>query len=172
VGAVHTGRYVVMGVSGSGKTTIGPRFAAAVGVAYLEGDELHPRSNVQKMAAGIPLTDADREPWLRLIAARLREAKETGTGLVVASSALKRRYRDLLRSAGDPDVRFIYLKGSKPMIGERLAVRLGHFMPATLLDSQFAILEEPAPDEHAWVADVGRPIDTVVADLVARAHES
>ena len=169
---MHTGRYVVMGVSGSGKTTIGPRFAQALGVAYLEGDELHPLSNVQKMAAGIPLTDADREPWLRLIAARLREAKDAGRGLVVASSALKRKYRDLLRSSGDPDVRFIYLKGTRPVIAERLATRQGHFMPAALLDSQFVTLQEPGADEHAWVADVDRPLDRIVADLVARAHES
>lgn len=169
---MHNGRYVVMGVSGSGKTTIGPRFAQALGIPFLEGDELHPPSNVQKMAAGIPLTDADREPWLRLIAARLRAAKDADTGLVIASSALKRQYRDLLRSAGDPDVRFIYLKGSRPVIAERLAARHGHFMPAALLDSQLATLQEPGPEEHAWVADVGRSVDSIVADLVARAHES
>jgi gluconokinase len=161
-----------MGVSGSGKTTIGAKFAEALGLDYLEGDELHPSSNVQKMAAGIPLTDTDREPWLRRIAERLRQARDAGRGLVVASSALKRSYRDLLRAAGDADVRFVYLKGSKPLIAERLAARHGHFMPAGLLDSQFAALQEPAPDEHAWVADGRKTPERIVADLVKRAHES
>lgn len=169
---MHTGRYVVMGVSGSGKTTIGPLFARALGVAYLEGDELHPAGNVQKMAAGIPLSDADREPWLRLIAARLRAAKDADAGLVVASSALKRRYRDLLRSAGDSDVRFVFLRGAKRLIAERLAARQGHFMPAALLDSQFASLEEPTPDEHAWVYDVGTSPERIVDDLLKRSNES
>jgi gluconokinase len=161
-----------MGVSGSGKTTIGLEFARALGVDYLEGDELHPATNVKKMAAGIPLTDADREPWLRLVAARLRAARDANAGLVVASSALKRRYRDLLRSAGDPDVRFVFLKGTKPLIAERLAARHGHFMPAALLGSQFAVLEEPGPDEHAWVCDVGTSPERIVADLLKRSHES
>ncbi|HYX81292.1 MAG TPA: gluconokinase [Gemmatimonadales bacterium] len=167
---MHTGRYIVMGVSGSGKTTIGPKLAHALGIEFVEGDALHPSANVEKMAAGIPLTDDDREPWLLRIAAHLREAKERGAGLVVASSALKRKYRDLLRSAGDPDVRFIYLKGTKPLIGERIAGRSGHFMPKTLLDSQFSTLEEPAPDEDAWVADVRESPDAVVAELVKRAR--
>jgi len=168
---VHTRRYVVMGVSGSGKTTIGPRLARALGVEYVEGDDLHPPGNVEKMRAGIPLTDADREPWLRRIAARLREAKAQDEGLVVASSALKKKYRDLLRSAGDPDVQFVYLKGSKSVIAERVAMRHDHFMPAGLLESQFTALEEPGPDEHAWVADVSKSLDAVVANLIARAHE-
>lgn len=161
-----------MGVSGSGKTTIGSRFARALGVEYLEGDELHPARNVATMAAGIPLTDADREPWLRLIAERLREAKDAHAGLVVASSALKRKYRDLLRSAGDSHVRFIFLRGAKPLIAERLSARQGHFMPAALLDSQFAALQEPGPDEHAWVYDVGTAPERIVADLLKKAHES
>jgi gluconokinase len=161
-----------MGVSGSGKTTIGPRFARALGVDYVEGDELHPPANVEKMAAGIPLTDADRDPWLRRIAARLRDAKEAGVGLVVASSALKRKYRDLLRSAGDPDAQFVYLKGTRPVIAERLQARHGHFMPPGLLESQFATLEEPGPDEHPWVVDVNQSPDTILADLIRRAHES
>ena len=169
---MHTVRYVVMGVSGSGKTTIGSRFARALGVDYLEGDELHPASNVQKMAAGIPLTDADREPWLRLIAGRLREARDAHAGLVVASSALKREYRDLLRSAGDANVRFIFLRGTKPLIADRLAARHGHFMPAALLDSQFAALEEPSPDEHAWVYDAGMAPERIVADLLKKSNES
>ena len=167
---MHTRRYVVMGVSGSGKTTIGPRLARALGVEYVEGDDLHPPGNVEKMRAGIPLTDADREPWLRRIAARLREAKAQDEGLVVASSALKKEYRDLLRSAGDPDVQFVYLKGSKSVIAERVAMRHDHFMPAGLLESQFTALEEPGPDEHAWVADVCNSLDSVVANLIDRAH--
>lgn len=169
---MHTGRYVMMGVSGSGKTTVGAKLAQALGIDYLEGDELHPADNVQKMAAGIPLTDADREPWLRHIAERLRQAKDAGRGLVVASSALKRSYRDLLRSAGDPDVRFVYLKGAKSLIAGRLAKRRGHFMPAGLLDSQLAALQEPAPDEHAWIVDASKTPKTIVAHLVRRARES
>ena len=169
---MNTVRYVVMGVSGSGKTTIGSRFAHALGVDYLEGDELHPANNVHKMAAGIPLTDADREPWLRLIAGRLRDAKDANVGLVVASSALKREYRDLLRTAGDANVRFIFLRGAKPLIADRLAARHGHFMPPALLDSQFAALQEPSPDEHAWVYDVGMAPERIVTDLLKQSHES
>jgi len=157
-----------MGVAGSGKTTVGAKLAHALGVEFIDGDDLHPPANVQRMAAGIPLTDADREPWLLAIAARLREAQRARRGLVVASSALKRRYRDLLRSNGAADTRFVYLAGEKPLLAERLANRRGHYMPAGLLDSQLAALEEPGPDEQAWVSDIRETPDAIVADLLAR----
>jgi gluconokinase len=166
---VHTGLYVIMGVCGAGKSLIGGSLARELDVEFVEGDDLHPPDNVKRMAAGIPLTDDDRYGWLLAIAARLREAKRTGTGLVVSCSALKRRYRELLRSAGDADVRFVYLAGSGALISERMANRRGHFMPPSLLDSQLSILEEPSPDERAWVCDIAEPPDAIVADLVTRA---
>jgi gluconokinase len=165
---VHTGLYVIMGVSGSGKSLIGAQLARALDVEFVEGDDLHPSENVTRMAAGIPLTDDDRHGWLVAIAARLRDAKRAGAGLVVSCSALKRRYRDLLRSVGTADVRFVYLAGSRAMLAERLANRRGHFMPPALLDSQLAILEEPSPDERAWVCDISQAPDVIVGDLVRR----
>ena len=159
----------MMGVCGSGKTLIGAQLARELDVEFVEGDDLHPRENVKRMAAGIPLTDDDRHGWLMAIATRLREAKQTGVGLVVSCSALKRRYRDLLRSAGDADTRFVYLAGSRAIIAERMANRRGHFMPPTLLESQLAILEEPSADERAWRCDISAAPDAIVADLVARA---
>ena len=165
---MHTGLYVVMGVCGSGKTTIGAPLARELGLEFVEGDALHSQENVQRMAAGIPLTDDDRRGWLVGIATRLRAAKGAGVGLVVSCSALKRSYRDLLRTVGDADVRFIYLAGSRALLEERMAHRRGHFMPPALLESQLAILEEPAPDERAWVCDIRQAPDVIVADLVER----
>jgi len=169
MGAIHTGLYVIMGVSGSGKSLIGAMFARALAVEFVEGDDLHPPDNVRRMAAGIPLTDDNRRGWLTKIAERLRDAKRAGLGLVVSCSALKRIYRDLLRSVAAADVRFVYLAGSRELLAERLANRRGHFMPASLLESQLAILEEPSPDEHAWVCDIRKAPDAIVADLVRRA---
>ena len=165
---MHTGTYVMMGVCGSGKSLIGAKLARELDIQFVEGDDLHPPENVKRMAAGIPLTDADRHGWLIAIAARLREARRAGVGLVISCSALKRSYRDLLRSVGDADVRFVYLAGSRPLIEERMAKRRGHFMPPSLLDSQLSILEEPSPGERAWVCDIGEPPDAIVADLVTR----
>lgn len=165
---MHTGLYVIMGVSGSGKSLIGAQLARTLDVEFLEGDTLHPPDNVKRMAAGIPLTDDDRHGWLLAIAARLRDAKRAGIGLVVSCSALKRRYRDLLRSVGAADVRFVYLAGSRAVLAERLTNRRGHFMPPSLLESQLATLEEPAPDEGAWVCDIRETPDTIVAALVTR----
>ena len=167
--AAHGGLYVMMGVAGSGKSTIGAQVARVLGVEFLEGDDLHSPDNVQRMAAGIPLTDADRRGWLLAIAARLRDARRAQIGLVVSCSALKRSYRDLLRSKGDKDVRFVYLAGSPTLLAGRMANRRGHFMPPSLLDSQLAILEEPAPDEGAWVCDIRDTPDTIVGDLVNHA---
>lgn len=168
MGAVHTGLYVIMGVCGSGKSTIGAKLARALDIEFVEGDDLHPPDNVKRMAAGIPLTDDDRHGWLMAIAARLREAKRAGLGLVVSCSALKRRYRDLLGSVGEADVRFVYLAGSRALLAERLAQRRGHFMPGSLLESQLAILEEPSPDERAWLCDIRETPETIVGDLVTR----
>jgi gluconokinase len=159
----------MMGVSGSGKSLIGAELARALDIEFVEGDDLHPPDNVQRMAAGIPLTDDDRRGWLTAIAARLRDAKRARMGLVVSCSALKRSYRDLLRSVGAADVRFVYLAGSRALLAERMAQRRGHFMPPSLLESQLAILEEPSPDEHAWMCDIRETPETIVRDLVNHA---
>ena len=157
-----------MGVCGSGKSVIGAQLARELDIEFVEGDGLHPPENVRRMGAGIPLTDDDRHGWLIAIAARLRDAQRAGAGLVVSCSALKRRYRDLLRDTGEVEVRFVYLAGSRALLAERLANRRGHFMPPSLLESQLSILEEPAPDEGAWVCDIRAAPDAIVADLVAR----
>ena len=163
----HRGRYVVMGVSGCGKTTIGTALARALASPCVEGDEFHPRANIERMAAGIALTDADRAPWLRALADRLRQARDERAGLVISCSALRRVYRDTLRE-GDRDVRFIFLDGPRDVIAERLASRTGHYMPASLLDSQLAALEPPGPDERAWTCDVTDSPDDIEADLLER----
>lgn len=156
---------IVMGVSGSGKTTIAAGLARAQGWILLEGDQFHPPANVAKMHAGTPLTDEDRWPWLRAIAARSDELRAAGQSAVVACSALKRAYRDIL--IGDrPDTMLVYLRGSQALIAERLRARKGHFMPPALLDSQFATLEEPGPDEQPIVVDIGGPADAVIEDAV------
>ncbi len=169
MGAVHTGLYVIMGVSGSGKSLIGAMFARALDVEFVEGDDLHPPDNVRRMAAGIPLTDDNRRGWLTKIADRLRDAKRARLGLVMSCSALKRIYRDLLRSVAAAEVRFVYLAGSRELLAERMANRHGHFMPPSLLESQLAILQEPSPDEQAWVCDIRKAPEAIVADLVRRA---
>jgi gluconokinase len=156
-----------MGVAGTGKSTVGAALAHALGVAFVEGDAYHPARNVQRMAAGIPLTDADRSPWLNALAARLREAEATGAGLVMACSALKRSYREVLR-AGAASVTFIYLHGDRELLAARLARRHQHFMPASLLDSQLAALEPPTPDENAWAYDIGLSPPAIVAALLER----
>jgi gluconokinase len=164
---VNTGIYVVMGVAGCGKSLIGAALAHSLEVDFVEGDDFHSARNIKRMASGTPLTDKDREAWLRAIAKRIQKAKKTGTGLVVACSALKRSYRDVLRSAA-PDVRLIFLNGPRELIAQRLASRGGHFMPPSLLDSQFATLEEPSPDENAWVCDITKSPEELIADIAAR----
>lgn len=152
---------LVMGVSGSGKSTIAERLATALGWTMLEGDALHPPANVAKMASGTPLTDDDRWPWLRAIAAAIDGYRARGDNAVVACSALRRSYRDLLIGARR-DVRLVYLRGARARIGERLQARLGHFMPAALLDSQFRALEPPGPEEDPITVDIdGTPDDIV-----------
>lgn len=157
---------VVMGVSGCGKSSVGQGLAAALGLAFVEGDALHPPANVAKMAAGTPLTDADRAGWLAVIGERLAHARAAGCGLVVSCSALKRRYRDGLRAAC-PSLRFVYLHGSAELLRPRLQARRGHYMPASLLDSQLATLEPPAPDEDAVTLDVAPPGPAVLQAALA-----
>lgn len=158
---------VVMGVSGSGKTTVAAMLAGALGVAFLEGDALHPASNVEKMRNGTPLTDADRLPWLRAIAHRIDVWRARGEAGVVTCSALKRAYRDIL--VGDrPDVRLVYLRGSRELIHQRMAARHEHFMPLALLDSQFATLQEPGGDERPVVVDVAGSPAEIVAEIIRR----
>ena len=165
---VNRGLYVVMGVSGSGKSVIGAGLAGALGIDFVEGDDYHSAENVERMSSGIPLTDDDRAQWLRSLAARLREAKDAGAGLVMTCSALKRSYRDVLRAEAG-ELRFVLLRGPRALLAERIAGRRGHFMPPSLLDSQLATLEEPSPDEHAWVCDISESPQYLVAALVTRA---
>lgn len=158
----------MMGVSGSGKSLIGAAFARALGIDFVEGDDYHSAENVQRMSREVPLTDDDRVRWLRSLAVRIRETKDAGTGLVMTCSALKRSYRDVLRAQAS-ELRFVFLRGPRALLAERLASRRGHFMPPSLLDSQLATLEEPSPDEHAWVCDIRESPQDLVAALVARA---
>jgi gluconokinase len=160
-------RVCVMGVSGAGKTVVGTLLADALAVPFLEGDALHPPENVRRMAQGIPLTDDDRRGWLRMIAERIAEARRNGSGLVVACSALKRTYRDVLRGA-DSELRFVHLRGDAGVIRQRMGQRVGHYMPASLLDSQLATLEVPGVDEHVWTFDVADPPPAIVAHIVER----
>jgi gluconokinase len=156
---------IVMGVSGSGKTTVAVLLAAALGCQFQEGDDLHPAANVEKMHSGTPLTDADRLPWLKAIAAEIDGWRERGESGVLTCSALKRSYRDII--IGDrPDVTLVYLKGSKDLIRRRMAARHDHFMPVALLDSQFATLQEPTPDEHPLTVDVSTRSAEIVAEIV------
>lgn len=150
-----------MGVSGSGKTTIASSIARLEGWVLLEGDSFHPPANVAKMSTGTPLTDEDRWPWLRAIAARADALRAEGQSVAVACSALKRAYREIL--IGDrPDSVLIYLRGSQQLIHARMEARHGHFMPPALLDSQFATLEEPRPDENPIVVGIeGTPEETI-----------
>jgi carbohydrate kinase (thermoresistant glucokinase family) len=158
---------VVMGVSGSGKTTIGTQLALTLHWDFEDADWFHPTRNIDKMHAGIPLTDEDRAPWLIAIADFIDRTRTAGHHAVVTCSALKRRYRTVI-IGNRPDVRLIYLKGDTELIGRRIATRHEHFMPPSLLQSQFDALEEPAPDEHAIVVSVEpRPREIVAQVLEA-----
>jgi gluconokinase len=156
---------VVMGVAGTGKTTVGPLVAERLGVPYAEGDDFHPEANIAKMSAGVPLDDTDRWPWLDAIG-RWAHGRE-GLGGVVSSSALKRSYRDRLRSAA-PGIVFLHLTGDRALIEGRMAARTGHFMPAALLDSQFATLQPLGEDEAGVAVDVaGGPEDIADRAVIA-----
>ncbi len=158
---------VIMGVSGSGKSTIGAALAERIGFAFEDGDAYHPEANVAKMHAGIPLTDEDRWPWLKAIAAAIDRKAEAHTPVIIACSALKRAYRDILVHGRD-DVRIVYLKGTQDVTAQRLSRRDHHFMPASLLDSQFATLEEPEPDERVITVSIDGTVDEIVAGIVER----
>jgi gluconokinase len=156
---------LVTGVSGSGKTTVGAMLAGRLGWQYAEADDFHPRSNVEKMAAGQPLTDADRRPWLEAIGRWIDERRAAHQPAVVTSSGLKRAYRDILRE-GRPEVSAVFLDGSPELIKSRMVARHGHFFTASMLDSQFADLEPPQPDEGVFTVSVrGTPAEVVDAIL-------
>jgi gluconokinase/shikimate kinase len=154
-----------MGVSGCGKSTVAGVLAGRLGWDLAEGDDMHPAANVAKMAAGHPLEDSDRWPWLARVAAWIDEHAAAGRPAIVTCSALKRSYRDVLRGE---HVIFVYLAGTREQIAARLAVRHNHFMPAALLDSQFADLEPPGPDERSITITIGGPPDDQAARIVAR----
>lgn len=154
---------VVMGVSGAGKSTVGTRIAERLGLSFRDADEFHPPANVAKMSRGQPLTDEDRAPWLAAIGAHL--AAHRGRGCVVTCSALKRAYRDVLREAA-PETRFVFLNGPVELVAARQAARQGHFMPASLVASQFATLEHPGPDENAIELDVAAQPETLAETAI------
>lgn len=157
-----------MGVAGSGKTTVGALLSGRLGWTYAEADDFHPPANVAKMAAGHPLDDEDRKPWLEAIGTWIDARHAAGEPGIVSCSGLKRSYRDLLRD-GRPQVRIVFLEGSREVIHRRLLARHGHFMKPEMLDSQFADLEPPTPDEHVDVISVEHSpaeiVDTVIRDL-------
>lgn len=156
---------IVMGVASSGKSTIAKKLAEKLGWTFEDGDDFHPQANVAKMSAGQPLTDDDRWPWLQSIADEIDKVSGSGGQVVVACSALKRAYRDVLVH-GRGDIGIVYLDGSRELIGERMAARKGHFMPPGLLDSQFKTLEPPTPDERPISVSIDAPVETIV-DAIA-----
>ncbi|WP_431324218.1 gluconokinase [Rhizobium sp. YTU87027] len=153
-----------MGVSGSGKTTVGTALGEWIGAVYLDGDNLHPAENIAKMSRGEALGDADRWPWLTTVG---RALDDPSSAVIVGCSALKRAYRDHIRQVASGDVVFVHLMGSRELIGQRIAARSGHFMPVSLLDNQFATLEPPGDDERAITVDISQPINAIVAQIVA-----
>lgn len=158
------GPIVVMGVSGCGKSSIGERLADHLGLPFLEGDSLHPAANIAKMSAGIPLDDADRWPWLEIIGKRLEEASDTG--IVISCSALKRVYRSALRQAAGSPLVFVYLKGTRDILLNRMTERPGHFFKASLLDSQLATLESPEGEDRVVTVDIAPTPDGIVANTL------
>jgi gluconokinase len=156
-----------MGVSGSGKSTIADHLARRLGWRYEDGDQFHPPANVAKMTAGHPLTDADRWPWLQAIADEIDRLSASGARAVIACSALKRAYRDVLVHGRD-DVRIVFLDGTQDLIATRLAARKGHFMPPGLLASQFGTLERPGTDERPIIISIDAPVEAIVDDIVSQ----
>jgi gluconokinase len=158
----------VMGVSAAGKSTVGRALSEALGVPFSDADDLHSDANRAKMAAGTPLTDDDRWPWLDAVGESLRAARDTG--LVMACSALRRAYRDRIRAAA-PDVVFVHLDGTRELLAARIAARADHFMPSTLLESQLATLEPLESDEAGLVMDVAMPVADLVGEVAVRLRE-
>lgn len=159
----NQGSIVVMGVSGCGKSTVGRLLAARLGIPFHDADDFHPESNVRKMAAGKPLNDTDRWPWLGVLAALLADNEKAGSSVVLACSALKVSYRRALAAEGAA-IRFVYLKGGPEVIGARLEARHGHFMPTSLMASQFDALEPP---RNAIAVSIDQPIDMIVQEIEA-----
>ena len=160
---MFAGAAVVMGVASCGKTSVGEALAARLGASFTEGDRLHPKVNVEKMSAGVALTDEDRWPWLTQVG----ESLQGNGGRIASCSALKRAYREhIIAKAGRP-VAFVFLDGSRSLLEQRIAARKGHFMPPALLASQLDTLERPAADERAKTFDIARPVDEIVAEASA-----
>lgn len=151
---------IVMGVSGCGKTSVGEGLSLSTGIRFVDGDALHPKASVDKMSAGNPLTDEDRWPWLEAIG---REFAKSPEPLIIGCSALKRSYRDRIRHQAGAMVTFIHLTGTREVIGKRMQARKDHFMPPTLLDSQFAALEPPTADEDSISIDIDQPLEAIIA---------
>ena len=154
-------RVVIMGVAGCGKSSVGAALSAALGVTYVDGDDLHPAANVDKMRRGVALSDDDRWPWLGQVAACLQNSAP----VIVGCSALKRAYRDRIRAGVQGEVAFVHLSGDRDLIAARMAQRQGHYMPLSLLDSQFAALEPPGPDEAVTVT-IDQPLPDIVAQIL------
>lgn len=154
-------RLVIMGVSGCGKSSVGEALARHLRIPYRDGDDLHPAANVEKMRAGIPLTDEDRWPWLDRVARDLHDAAP----LIIGCSALRRAYRDRIRAGAGGTATFLHLAGSRDLIATRMAARQGHYMPTSLLDSQFAALEPPGADE-ALTVDIAQPLPDLIATVL------
>lgn len=157
------GRFVLMGVAGCGKSSVGVALAPALGAVFVDGDDLHPPANIAKMRRGEALCDVDRWPWLAAVGAAL-----TRPGVVVGCSALKRAYRARIAAHAGGDLCFIHLSGSRALIRARMAARPGHFMPTSLLDSQFATLEPPGMEEPAITVEIDQPMDALIADILAK----
>ncbi len=157
---------IVMGVSGCGKSSVGALLAERLGLAFIEGDGLHPAENVEKMAQGIPLTDEDRWPWLETIGRLMAEALDRGEGIVVSCSALKKIYRDRLRQATSGRLSFVYLEGAPELLLSRMGARTGHFMPVSLLESQLRTLEVPTGEAGVVTVDIDRSVENIVENAI------
>lgn len=156
---------IIMGVQGTGKSTVGKALADRLGLSFIDGDDLHPAANKEKMASGTPLTDEDREPWLDAIGRTIASEREKGVTCAIVCSALKRRYRDQLRTYA-PDVKFVHLSGSQDLIAKRIAHRHHEYMPTSLLDSQFATLEQLGDDESGIIANIEPPVHDLVQNIL------
>ena len=162
--------YVVMGVSGSGKSLVGEALAQTLGLTFAEGDTLHPKANVEKMSRGIPLDDTDRFPWLDKIGKEIASSLALGKGIVISCSALKKVYRDRLRGFAGGQLTFVFLKGSEEVLAPRMSARTGHFMPPSLLKSQLATLEDPSGEDKIITIDISGTTAEVIADTIRQVH--